>query len=143
MAYGGGFNPGRGASSYDLDRLAASVISGNVSAPLMTAEGIRIATRDGDEIGACYSRSAELHRIHEEISAVAAEISQRIEAYREELLWSQYSLAADIIRGDVSAPLLTDERNPIQDGYGNMIFAHRVREDEREYIGVSNGTFAE
>ena len=50
MGYGG-FNTGGGASSYDLDRLAASIISGHVSAPLTTADGIVIATRDGEEIG--------------------------------------------------------------------------------------------
>ncbi len=130
MGYGG-FNTGGGASSYDLDRLAASIINGHVSAPLTTADGIGIATRIGEEIGAHYSRSAEL-----------AEIMQRMEAYREECMRNQYSLAADIIRGDVSAPLLTVDGEPIQDGYENLIFAHRVREDDRAYIGVSDGTFA-
>ena len=140
MAYGE-LNTGS-TGLYDIDRLAASVISGHVSAPLTTADGIGIATRDGDEIGAFFSREAELQGIRAEIAAVVAEITQRMEAYREECLRDLYSLAADIIRGDVSAPLLTVEGKPIQDGYGNLIFAHRVREDDRAYIGVSNGTFA-
>ena len=71
------------------------------------ADGIGITTRDGDEIGAWYSRLAELQGIQAEIAAVVAEIDQRMEACREELLLSQYSLAADIFRGYVSAPLAT------------------------------------
>ncbi len=137
MAYGGGFNPGSGASSYDLGRLAASVISGNVSAPLMTVDGIRISTDSGEEIGAFFSRSAELQGIYDEISAVTAEISQRMETIREECLWSQYALAADYIRGDVSAPLATAEGKPIQDSNGNLLFAHRVREDDRAYADAA------
>ena len=136
MGYGG-FNTGGGASSYDLDRLAASIISGHVSAPLTTADGIVIATRDGEEIGAHFSRSAELQGIRAEIAAVVAEITQQMEAYREECLWRQYSLAADIIRGDVSAPLATAEGKPIQDRYGNLVFAHRVREDDRAYADAA------
>lgn len=126
MGYGG-FNTGGGASSYDLDRLAASIISGHVSAPLTTADGIVIATRDGDEIGAWYSRSAELQGVYEEISAVVAEITREMEAIREECLWNQYALAADLIRGDVSAPLATAEGKPIQNRNGDLLFAHQVK----------------
>ena len=136
MGYGG-FNTGGGASSYDLDRLAASIISGHVSAPLTTADGIVIATRDGEEIGAFFSREAEFQGIRAEIAAVMAEITQRMDMYREECLWRQYSLAADIIRGDVSAPLATAEGKPIQDRYGNFVFAHRVREDDRAYADTA------
>ncbi len=114
MAYGG-FNTGSGASSYDLDRLAAEIIGGQVSAPLMTADGVIIATRNDDEIMAYYSRAVELQEIYAAISAA-----------KEEFLTGMYNLAADIIRGKVSAPLTTNDEIPIHDRNGTSMFAYRV-----------------
>ncbi len=85
MAYGG-LEAGHGVSSYDLDRLAAGIISGHVSTPLMTADSVVITTRDGEEIAAYYSRAGELQGIYAAISAAVAEC-----------LAVSYNLATDII----------------------------------------------
>ena len=102
MAYGS-FNTGGGASAYDLDRLAAGFISGCVSAPLTTADGVKIATENGAEIAAHYSRAGELRKIYEAIEA----------------------LATDIIRGTVSVPMASSAGMGIANDSGTGIAAIR------------------
>ena len=131
MGYGG-FGTGSGASTYDLDRLAAGVISGHVSAPLTAADGMKIATRSGEEIVAYISR-VNPQKTDAALSSAVAGIVRVIETDRAEYNSERYNLAADIIRGTVSAPLTTASGFPIQDRGGNLLFAYRVRDDGRAY----------
>lgn len=131
MAYGA-FNVGSGASTYDINLLAAGAISGKASAPLATVGGMAIATQDGREIAAHVSRS-DGEQEDAAIASATAGIVRWMESVRSEEADKRYKLAADIIRGTVSAPLLTASGNTLHDQEGNLLFAYLVRDDEKAY----------
>ncbi len=80
MAYGS-FNAGSGASTYDLDMLAAEVISGNIKAPLTTTNGTSIVTQNGEQIAACAIRQKHTHDDAAVAFAVAG-VVRMIETFR-------------------------------------------------------------
>lgn len=113
MAYGG-FNAGSGASIYDLNLLAAGVISGHISAPLTTADGVSIATSSGDEIEA-YFAPVEQKRDDSAIASAVAGVVRIIEANKQERLNEIYEITANLIRGTVVVPLFTANGEQICD----------------------------
>lgn len=122
MAYSG-FNTG-GASTYDLYRLAAGAISGHISAPLTTTEGVMIATRDGVEILAHIVRT-EHERDESVIASAVAGVVRTMEADKRECLDGLYELTANLIRGCAITPLLT--ANGEQIGNRNRIALAAVK----------------
>ncbi len=105
MGYGG-FDVGSGASSYDLDRLAAEIISGDVNAPLTTNNGEELFSRDGVAITAYAVRSDTL-KDESVITAAVAGLMRAVDANQAECLTMIYAILASIISGVVYAPLLT------------------------------------
>ena len=131
MAYGS-FNAGSGASSYDLDMLAAEVISGYINASLTTADSVIITTQNGKQISA--------HTIHQEherddaaLTSAIAGIIRMVDANRNEYFADKYTFASDVMRGIVSAPLTTANGNQIRLNGGEPLLAYRVKEDEKAY----------
>ncbi len=143
MAYGA-FNTGSGASTYDLDLLAAGVINGCVNAPLTTTDEDVIATRNGKQIVAYTARLQKKSDDDSAVTSAVAGLVRMIEAFRSEALVERRTLAADIIRGIVSAPLMTADENLICLTNGEPLFAYQVREDEKSYADMAiMKTFAE
>ncbi|MBQ6554127.1 MAG: hypothetical protein IJL89_02735 [Firmicutes bacterium] len=135
MAYGA-FNAGSGASTYDLDMLAGRIISGSVEAPLTAANGSAIATQDGGQILA-YAVPPKQACGDEAVAFAVAGMVRMIEIFRNEYLAERSTLAADIIRGIVSAPLTTVDNNPICLSGGEPLLAYRVEEDHNYYADMA------
>ena len=131
MAYGA-FNVGSGASTYDLDMLAAEVINGCVNTPLTTADGIAIAAQNGKQIVAHALRSEQTHD-DTEIPSVVAGLVHMIETVRDKSFAEKNVLAAGIIRGVVPVQLMTADGNPICISGGKPLLAYRVKEDQKSY----------
>ena len=132
MAYGA-FNAGSGASTYDLDLLAAGVINGCVNAPLTTTDEVVIVTRNGKEIVAYTSRLQEKSNDDSAVTPAVAGLVRMIETFHSETLAERRTLAADILRGTVSAPLMTVDENQICLRGGEPLLAYQVDEDEKSY----------
>ena len=132
MAYGA-FNTGSGASTYDLDLLAAGVINGCVNAPLTTTDEVVIATRNGKQIVAYTVRPQKKSDDDLAVTNVVAGLVRMVEAFRSEALVERRTLAADIIRGIISAPLMTADENLICLSGGEPLLAYQVDEDEKSY----------
>ena len=132
MAYGA-FNTGSGASTYDLDLLAAGVINGCVNAPLTTTDEVVIATRNGKQIVAYTARPQEKSDYDLVVANVVAGLVRMLERFRTEALVERRTLAADVIRGIVSAPLMTADENQICLSGGEPLLAYQVDEDEKSY----------
>ena len=132
MAYGI-FNVGGGASNFDLDALAGSLIADCVTASLATADDVEIATRDGKPIFAYAIRARPECGYEQAIASAVAGVVRMVESWRGENLTQIYSLAADIIRGDVSAPLLAVNGELLCCANGEVILSHMVRENNGDY----------
>ena len=135
MAYGT-FSTGSGASTYDLDMLAAEFISGCVKAPLTTIDGTVIATQKGKQIVANTVQQKQVHDDAALTSAVAG-IVRMIEILHSEHLVDRYTLATNIIRGNVSAPLMTADGKQLRLSGGEPLLAHKIEEDEKSYTNMA------
>ena len=123
MAYGA-FNAGSGASTYDLDMMAAEVISGNVKAPLTTTNGLVIATQDGKQILA-YAISQEQTCDDAAVTFATAGAVRLIERYQAQYLADMQSLIMSLMSGQLVIPLADNRGTAIITRSGVNIMAVR------------------
>ena len=123
MAYGS-FNAGSGASTYDLDMLAAEVISGNIKTPLTTTNGTSIVTQNGEQIAACTVRQKHTHDDAAVAFAVAG-VVHLMERYQAQNLADMQSLIMSLTSGQLVVPLADAEGTPMITRSGVSIMAVR------------------
>ena len=121
MAYGS-FNAGSGASTYDLDMLAAEVISGNIKTPLTTTNGTSIVTQNGEQIAACAVQQKHTHDDAVVAFAVAGAV-RLVERYQAQYLTDMQSLIMSLTSGQLVIPLADAEGTAILTRNGVDIMA--------------------
>ena len=128
----------------DAERLnlAADVIRGTISSvPIMTRSGEQICLSNGKALLAYQLKEDEKSYTDKTVEKAVAELlsvlewcqAQNAEATHKEVLAEKYALVADMVCGNISAPLVTRSGNQICLSNGEVLIAYQLKEDEKSY----------